>query len=584
MLAAFLCTLSLCWASSASAGIYWGAPTVIDSTQLSGLSCPSESLCVGVDRSGDVLSSTDPTGGAAAWSKASVAGGESLSDVSCAPPSGAICVAVGEHAMYTSINPAGGALAWRQVSGALGAEEVDCPTTSLCVATDNDELLSSTDPAESSTAWRSSYIGRPLGAIACASEALCVADESLGGTIFKFTNPREDPGERSQQVLSATPLTAISCPASSFCVTVGDETVATSSDPASSSWTITAPVKALSHPAALDCASMQLCAAVGENGMAETAETPASSPSDWHSTEGIDGTKFLTTVACPNEALCLAGDEALMIGVRSHTLAVSVNEPKRGEVTSSPIACPFGCTYSGLVCPHNCPPDSPTNAFIPLRLAEVVCGADSIGLDPELCSREYPYENAVTLTATPSASTSVFTGWGGDCSGSGSCVVAMSEDRNISASFSAKLPGVPFAIGDLRQSSTRWREGRALPKLLAATARRDRTPLGTTFSMTLTRPATIELRFERAHAGLVLAGVCKPSARVAAHPHARRCQKLLAAGALRIGVPAGQDRIRFDGRISAHRRLTPGLYRVRIAARVGRHLLAPQHLRFTIVR
>jgi len=51
------------------------------------------------------------------------------------------------------------------------------------------------------------------------------------------------------------------------------------------------------------------------------------------------------------------------------------------------------------------------------------------------CSHIYPIGTSVTLTATPAAG-SVFTGWsGGGCSGTGSCVVDMTQAQNVTATF-----------------------------------------------------------------------------------------------------------------------------------------------------
>jgi uncharacterized repeat protein (TIGR02543 family) len=50
------------------------------------------------------------------------------------------------------------------------------------------------------------------------------------------------------------------------------------------------------------------------------------------------------------------------------------------------------------------------------------------------CSGTYNDDTMVTLTATP-ATGSVFDGWSGDCTGTGSCVVTMDQARSVTASF-----------------------------------------------------------------------------------------------------------------------------------------------------
>jgi hypothetical protein len=58
------------------------------------------------------------------------------------------------------------------------------------------------------------------------------------------------------------------------------------------------------------------------------------------------------------------------------------------------------------------------------------CGAD--------CEEIYSYNTSVTLTAAPAISSN-FTGWGGsDCSGTGTCTVAMTDARNVTATFTLK--------------------------------------------------------------------------------------------------------------------------------------------------
>jgi len=55
------------------------------------------------------------------------------------------------------------------------------------------------------------------------------------------------------------------------------------------------------------------------------------------------------------------------------------------------------------------------------------------------CTAAFSKGGMVTLTATPAAG-SAFTGWGGDCSGTGTCTVTMDQDRGVTATFDI-LPG-----------------------------------------------------------------------------------------------------------------------------------------------
>lgn len=56
----------------------------------------------------------------------------------------------------------------------------------------------------------------------------------------------------------------------------------------------------------------------------------------------------------------------------------------------------------------------------------ISCGSD--------CSQYYNYGTPVTLTATP-ATGSVFTGWSGACAGTGACVVSMTSNKSVTATF-----------------------------------------------------------------------------------------------------------------------------------------------------
>ncbi len=72
------------------------------------------------------------------------------------------------------------------------------------------------------------------------------------------------------------------------------------------------------------------------------------------------------------------------------------------------------------------------------------------GIDCGLtCSAPYSAGSSVTLTASPDAG-SLFSGWSGDCSGSGDCILTMDGDHSVTATFS--LPILPSA--DLNVSQT----------------------------------------------------------------------------------------------------------------------------------
>jgi hypothetical protein len=67
--------------------------------------------------------------------------------------------------------------------------------------------------------------------------------------------------------------------------------------------------------------------------------------------------------------------------------------------------------------------------------AGINCGTD--------CSESYLFGTTVTLMPTVSAGTQ-FTGWSGDCSGTGSCAVAMDSARSVTATFTAGTFNLDF--------------------------------------------------------------------------------------------------------------------------------------------
>ncbi|HQR19103.1 MAG TPA: choice-of-anchor D domain-containing protein, partial [Gemmatimonadales bacterium] len=111
---------------------------------------------------------------------------------------------------------------------------------------------------------------------------------------------------------------------------------------------------------------------------------------------------------------------ALAAGVRSITAAYldgGSAQPSTSSALTMSVLAPNPLTVSRSGAGSGTVASSP---------AGIDCGA--------ACSANFASGTPVTLTASP-ANGSLFTGWGGDCAGTGPCVVTMSAARNVTATF-----------------------------------------------------------------------------------------------------------------------------------------------------
>ena len=92
--------------------------------------------------------------------------------------------------------------------------------------------------------------------------------------------------------------------------------------------------------------------------------------------------------------------------------------------------------------------------------AGINCGAD--------CSQNFSQGASVTLIASPLTGFD-FIGWGGDCSGTGSCAVLMSANKNVSAMFSGFDPSIPLNF--MQQRSLDGKQQQMFMKLLPSIVR-----------------------------------------------------------------------------------------------------------------
>jgi hypothetical protein len=272
---------------------------------LNGVSCAGEGLCVAVGYEGSVYVSTDPTGGADAWSVSDVNEGHGathLISVSCPLPSFCAAVSGGSNnsnggKVLTSTDPTAGQ--WQVTRlGSLDLRGISCGTPSLCVAVAREgRIFVSTNPTGGASAWTEA--GTPGGpgdleGVACVSTLLCAAG-NLTGNILTSTDPAGGGATWSEaNAGGSVQITGVSCPTESRCVAVDNNgDVLTSTDPTggAGSWHFenVVPFRPTENKEgqpprnalfSASCASISLCALVGPDGRIFTSTDPFSVPTD----------------------------------------------------------------------------------------------------------------------------------------------------------------------------------------------------------------------------------------------------------------------------------------------------------------
>ena len=194
----------------------------------------------------------------------------------------------------------------------------------------------------------------------------------------------------------------------------------------------------------------------------------------------------------------------------------------------------------------------------------------------------------VSLTVADSAGTSlaqVFTGQTMSLDG-GPQATATHTVTISAASTKSMLPtsttlGAAPTVTRATQSHAIWREGDARANF-ARSKQKKAPPLGTTFSFALNEPAHVSFAFTRKLTGRKAKGSCvAPTKRNARKP---ACTRTVTAGILSFTGHAGSiNKVSFQGRVSASRRLAPGHYTLLITATATSGTSHPVSLSFTIV-
>ncbi len=135
----------------------WHSAGSIDGAELTGMACPSASLCVAVDAAGHALTSSSPTT-ARSWHAVRV-DARTSSPVSRVPPS-RYALPLIARATSSSTAPTGGAAAWTaaNVAGGQPLTGISCASTTICAAITTSVLVSS-NPGGGSGAWSDTGVG-----------------------------------------------------------------------------------------------------------------------------------------------------------------------------------------------------------------------------------------------------------------------------------------------------------------------------------------------------------------------------------------------------------------------------------------
>ena len=333
-----------------------------DAVPLYSVSCAGESLCVAVGALGTVAATHSPSGGAAAWQvsyplypepdKGCLE--EGLSAPECREPRGALdavscasaglCVAVGkEGIIYASTDPAGGAGAWSIGTTGDGSPHLtalSCPSESLCVAVSGERgpaagrIVTSTDP--SAGQWQTAELpGAPdLRAVSCSGTALCVA-AGAGGKIFVSINPTGG-ASAWHEVTSPTPreLRAASCVVGLCAAGDAGGNILTSTDPTGGGRFAEANGGGSVQVTGLSCPTAAACVAVDENGDVLTSTNPTGGAGAW------SFQNLVPFEAEPAETGQFVGNALWGASCATTSLCVLVGAESRIFTSTEPFAAP----------------------------------------------------------------------------------------------------------------------------------------------------------------------------------------------------------------------------------------------------
>ena len=295
--------------------------------------------------------------------------------------------------------------------------------------------------------------------------------------------------------------------------------------------------------------------------------------------------------ARPLFANAAAGDFRELVG--SPTIDAGLNQPADGTLDFEGNPRQFGASTDigayEFILPPTCSPVGTSTAFGKPVTVQLQC-ADPVKAPLAYAIAGTPAHGTLSLTAatgqalyTPAPGYSGPDSFSYDASSSHGTAAVVTASITVGAAPVAvgAAPVAPsISISSLSETAKRWREGNALAHISAKKSKK-KLPLGTTFSFALNEPASVTFRFTERTGGRKVGKSCVAQTRK--NKNKRRCTRTVIAGTLTFSAHAGTNKVRFQGRISKHKKLKPGSYALLVTAAASGKRSATRILHFTIV-
>jgi len=480
----------------------WTEETKIDATQasatppseLTGIDCPTTTLCVATDYIGDTMIASNPE--TTPWkTTASVSGANALTGVGC--DAALACIAIdsgGDGEVDDSLTASSPSWSAPQTIVPSGASAISCvaASTALCAVADGDgDIATTTDPTAATPSWTSQTVddGQGLSAIACPSVGSCVAGDQSGNAVVGYGDflAVSLPGAGTGSVSGTGAGAAGSCP--SLCNTGYPSTTSVTLTESAAGGSIFTGwsgggCSGLTSTCHVSVSSLLSISANFQPLELIGLSASGSGAGSVSATDSLEGPTLNCTSACSAD---YAADTTLDI----------TETPAAGSIFtgwSGP------CTGTGIcrVNVQNAATVAATFTADP-TLTVALSGAGSgvvTGTNiecPGSCSSEFQTGTSETLTATP-APGSTFAGWsGGGCSGTGTCTTTVSSQETVTASFTL-APAATVPSGNASSAAAQTDAALAVTLIGSGSVAgtgigcpdecRDGYPLGTTVTLT----------------------------------------------------------------------------------------------------